>query len=982
MTGDAARTQPAAPPPERGPELLPELLGELDRVALDAMARTVAPALPARAEEAAGFEEVARALRAAPRHAGLLRCWLRALHDAGRVSRDAQGRWHRGGAPAGPAATGAADDAAELDAYYAELGFPPAMARYHRAALGRLPDLLSDRTTAQDLLFDGEDVLAALGAYQRNVFTAHLDAACADLARTAAADDPGPLRVVELGGGTGNTTGALLRALADTSAQYVFTDVSRAFTEHAAARFGLRTALLDVDADFPEQGFPPGSADLVVAGNMLHNASHIGRTLRRVRQLLAPGGRLLLTESVRDTPAVLTSMRFLLSPPAGSPHADRPERRFADRRAGTDDVFLDAAQWHAELAAAGFEVDRVLPPASSPFAAAGQKLWYAAAPHDPEPAGSASASLAPALKGRGEEPVCEIDGRGYAAKEVLAAVDAPFSRALPAPAGHFFDGLARALRTGRDALDEGGGAAPDGATGERLAVLAGDAAGARGAVAAWAGGGQVLCAAPDTAPARLLAWLERTAATEAVLPAALLRALPKEPAAALTDLDALRRVRPADGPSGAGDAEAWHRLGVELAASEPESAPQPAPESAQGPDPAPPGIPDAAERAAVAGDAALDGLDTDAALHALRLVDVAARRSMLEALRRAGLFTAPEVPHTAEEILTAARVAPAHHRLVRRWLTALEEDGTLARSGTAHRLARGRDVAAGPGPAWDEAERHWNAVFGGVDTVEYARRSAAELPALLAGERRPFTLLFPEGRTETARALYRESLTGRYQHHALTALVASHLEQQSPQGRPRRVVEVGGGTGATTEVLLPALSRLAGPPVDYLFTDVSRFFLDHARERFAQGAPPGAALRTGLLDIDREPEPQGYTPGTWDAVVAGGVLNAAADTDASLRALARLLVPGGLLVLTEPTAEENWVLISQAFMMAAPRDARAASGTGFLSLPQWHAALDGAGLLRTAELPPDGHPLEPLGHRVFAARTPPANESAAHPRTR
>jgi SAM-dependent methyltransferase len=252
--------------------------------------------------------------------------------------------------------------------------------------------------------------------------------------------------------------------------------------------------------------------------------------------------------------------------------------------------------------------------------------------------------------------------------------------------------------------------------------------------------------------------------------------------------------------------------------------------------------------------------------------------------------------------------------------------------------------------------------MGAAETIAYARRSAERLPELLSGDCLAVGLLFPEGRMDLAEAQYRESLTGRYQHRAAAALVGG-IAARWRESRPLRVLEVGAGTGATTERILPVLAET---DVDYLYTDISAYFVDQAVERLR----PYPWVRFGRYDIDREPEEQGFAPASFDVVIGGGVLNAAQDTDGSVRKLARLLASGGWLVLTEPTVEEFWVLISQAFLMTDARDERADTGATFLSLPQWHDVLDRAGLERVATLPEAGHPMAPLGHVLFAARTP------------
>ncbi|WP_051698374.1 class I SAM-dependent methyltransferase [Streptomyces albus] len=906
-------------------------LHRLDHVSRAAMAAVLHPALPGTADG------IAARLPVAPRHRSLLRRWLASLTAAGAVRRDEDGVFHAVG-PADPPALH------ELPDRYGRLGFPPAMARLHRAALERLPELLSDRVTLAGLLPQDTDVLTALGAYQRNVFTGRLHARCAELAAGAvAARGHGPARVVEIGGGSAATAQAVLEALRGHDADYVFTDVSPLCTAAAAERFGVATALLDVDGDFAAQGFPPGSADVVVAANVLHNAADIPAALRRVRRLLAPGGTLLVIDSAGDCDTVLTSMEFLLSPPASSPHAADPRTRCTDRRAGTDTVFPAAGEWEEDLTAAGLLVRARYPDEADGPAPAGQYLWHAVAPGEGAVDTSALQAI---LAGRDGEAVCTVDGSPFDARAVLAAVPPTPAGRLPEEAALFFSGVAEALAAAQPEPGPEPGPPP------HTLVLTGDPAGAEAALHTWARRGRVTAVPSGTPPARLLAALERAQATEAVLPPALVRSLPESPTAALTDLSALARVVCTEPGADPESAAAWAALGPRLVQAAP---PRPGGHRATR---------DIAETASAAGDAALGGLDPHASAAAAREVSRAALHSMLHTLRQAGCCTRTGERRTRDEITAAVRPAPAHRRLLHRWLTVLTEEGLLSADASgALRCTADPDTYADLDAVWGPARQRWRAAHGSDATVTYARSSAGELLALLRGERSAAGLLFPRGRTDTARSLYRESATARYQHHAAAALTAGHL-RETDSGRVRRVLEAGGGTATTTEVVLPALERLTGTPVEYLFTDVSPFFLDHARDRF------GDRLRYGLLDIDRDPVEQGHAAGTFDAVVAGGVLNAAVDTDRSVRGLTRLLVPGGLLVLTEPTREEHWVLASQGFLLADPGDARAATGASFLTHDQWRAVLDEAGLLPVADLPAAGHPLHPLGHRVFAARRP------------
>ena len=109
---------------------------------------------------------------------------------------------------------------------------------------------------------------------------------------------PRPLSILEVGGGTGGLTAALLAAAPSDRVEYVFTDPSEAAIAHAEARFAtqssLRCALLDLGKDIAEQGFAIERYDLIVAGMAPAARPDLDRDLAAIRALLKPGGLLLL----------------------------------------------------------------------------------------------------------------------------------------------------------------------------------------------------------------------------------------------------------------------------------------------------------------------------------------------------------------------------------------------------------------------------------------------------------------------------------------------------------------------------------------------------------------------------------------------------------------------------------------------------------------------------------------------------------------
>ncbi|KAI8254399.1 Compactin diketide synthase [Colletotrichum sp. SAR11_239] len=122
------------------------------------------------------------------------------------------------------------------------------------------------------------------------------------------------IRVLEVGAGTGSSTGRILPYLSVDGeewgpskpvrfGEYVYTDVSAGFFEKARERFSyaadhMTFRKLDLEQNPFSQGFDKASYDVVVAGNVLHATSDLIQTLRYVRSLLRPGGVLILGETV------------------------------------------------------------------------------------------------------------------------------------------------------------------------------------------------------------------------------------------------------------------------------------------------------------------------------------------------------------------------------------------------------------------------------------------------------------------------------------------------------------------------------------------------------------------------------------------------------------------------------------------------------------------------------------------------------------
>ncbi|KAH7115402.1 hypothetical protein B0J13DRAFT_654214, partial [Dactylonectria estremocensis] len=112
-----------------------------------------------------------------------------------------------------------------------------------------------------------------------------------------------------------------------------------------------------------------------------------------------------------------------------------------------------------------------------------------------------------------------------------------------------------------------------------------------------------------------------------------------------------------------------------------------------------------------------------------------------------------------------------------------------------------------------------------------------------------------------------------------------------------RILEVGAGTGGTTELILRDLMHEGGLPrySSYTFTDVSAGFFPQAKERFTY-APN---MEYKVFDISQDPLEQDFVESSYDVIFAANVVHATPSLKETLGNLNKVLKPGGALVLTE-----------------------------------------------------------------------------------
>jgi acyl transferase domain-containing protein/SAM-dependent methyltransferase len=329
----------------------------------------------------------------------------------------------------------------------------------------------------------------------------------------------------------------------------------------------------------------------------------------------------------------------------------------------------------------------------------------------------------------------------------------------------------------------------------------------------------------------------------------------------------------------------------------------------------------------------------------------------VQTLQACGLFGPPSETLTLDQVLSGIGAGAPYRRLIRRWLDGLVTLGILRRAGEGY-------VADAPLPdpglpaLWAEAEHLF---ADNRPLLAYVRHCGALLGPVLRGAESPLETLFPGGSFDLAEDLYERSATMRYVNGLAAEAVASFCDT-IPTGRSVRVLEVGAGTGGTTSALLAVLPACR---TEYSFTDVSDFFFDRARERFAEQV----AMTFGRLNVDQDLRTQGYAPGSVDVVVAANAVHASVDVRAALCRLRDLLAPGGVLILVESTTHFAWFDMTTGLIEGWQHFAdNLRTEQPLLAAGAWVEALADAGFEESNFWPDADSPARHLGQHVLVAR--------------
>jgi acyl transferase domain-containing protein/acyl carrier protein/ubiquinone/menaquinone biosynthesis C-methylase UbiE/ribosomal protein S18 acetylase RimI-like enzyme len=334
---------------------------------------------------------------------------------------------------------------------------------------------------------------------------------------------------------------------------------------------------------------------------------------------------------------------------------------------------------------------------------------------------------------------------------------------------------------------------------------------------------------------------------------------------------------------------------------------------------------------------------------------------VIEALNRLGWHPPEGETVLPDELAERLGVVAQHHRLFGRMLEILQQEGALRRVEDVgdHRQVAAELVAEDP----EKQVAALRQAFPDFEEeLSLLHRCGNGLHRVLTGEWDPIQLLFPDGSATRAEKFYQDSPFMGLWNHLVRETLAEAL-RDLPEGRKVRIVEIGAGTGATTMSIVPGL-----PPdrTEYVFTDISQFFLNEAKRKF-QDFP---FMTYRLLDIEKDVERQEFSANRYDLVVAANVLHATSDLEKTVNHAKQLLAPHGLLVLLEVTRQVRWLDLvfglTEGWWKFSDFGLRPSHP--LLSQQKWRHLLDQRGFSQIGTIPGPGEGIGAFPQAIIVAR--------------
>lgn len=283
---------------------------------------------------------------------------------------------------------------------------------------------------------------------------------------------------------------------------------------------------------------------------------------------------------------------------------------------------------------------------------------------------------------------------------------------------------------------------------------------------------------------------------------------------------------------------------------------------------------------------------------------------LLGIFQKAGVFNKSGEKYYQRELRQRLEVMPEYFRLFDALIDILERQGLVAVSQSLLVSTSSVSIVAKELELLES--KQWNLLNYDLEVVSFVQSTIdlldvcfASFVEVLRGDKSYLEVMFPGGDMSLVTAIYQGSIQ-TYINNLVSNLIYDQIEQQRTQKDEVQLLEVGAGTGGTTEPILQKIADHASH-ITYWYTDVAAGFTRVGKRKFGEQYP---FLNFKKLDISKLPVDQGFEPSSVDIVICNNVLHTTHDVADTIRHAALLQPSGGVLVVNDLTKRLDFNTVS------------------------------------------------------------------------
>ncbi|MBP2000171.1 polyketide synthase PksM [Paenibacillus shirakamiensis] len=268
---------------------------------------------------------------------------------------------------------------------------------------------------------------------------------------------------------------------------------------------------------------------------------------------------------------------------------------------------------------------------------------------------------------------------------------------------------------------------------------------------------------------------------------------------------------------------------------------------------------------------------------------------------------------------------------------------------------------------WDASKTGWLQDANLRPQVVLTEMMLRSLTEVLCGSKAATDIMFPNSSLALVEGIYKNNLVAESFNEILADVLIHHVKERLQHGgNPYlRILEIGAGTGGTSERIFNKLEPYQDYIQVYNYTDISRAFLMHAKQQYGQYP----YITYGIFNVEEDAAAQEIQLGSYDIVVATNVLHATKNIRRTVRNIKNLMHKDGLLLVNEITGNDLFTHVTFGLLEGwwAYEDAalRAPGGPG-IAPKRWQSILSEEGFNSILFPALDVHP---MGQQIICAKS-------------